>query len=369
LDKNSFIDYVSAFSHGCYEFSRFKTNKNRKENIKNISFATQESLQENFDYAESLHANFGFCKDIANLPANIATPTFLSNEARDFSNKHSSKVDIEIIDESEFEKIGLNAMLFVSKGSEQSGKFIILKYSGADSSAPIHALVGKGVTFDTGGISLKPPAKMDEMKFDMCGAANVFSAFRTIVETGVKVNLVAAITCVENMPSSKAGKPGDIVTSLSGQTIEVLNTDAEGRLVLCDALTYVQNKYKPSTIVDVATLTGACIVALGTHIAAICANNDGFAQQIQKISNFCNDQVWQLPIDDTSVKTLESKFADMANIGNVPAGQTMVAAGFLQKFINTDCKWAHLDIAGVAWHDKQATGRPLRLLVEHIKSL
>jgi leucyl aminopeptidase len=303
------------------------------------------------------------CRALGDMPPNICTPTYLSETAINLANDLGLKV--EILEESDMKNLGMNSLLSVSKGSIEKPKLISLSYQGNKKSKPI-VLVGKGVTFDTGGISLKPGQAMDEMKYDMCGAASVMGVMKAVALMKLPVNLTVVVPTVENMPAHNASKPGDVVKSMSGQTIEILNTDAEGRLILCDALTYVQ-KYDPEIVIDVATLTGACIIALGKVNSGLMSNNQALADEIIKASEGSNDGVWQLPISDEYDEQLKSNFADVANIGGREAG-SVTAACFLARFTK-DYKWAHLDIAGTAWNsgaNKGATGRPVPLLSEII---
>jgi len=303
------------------------------------------------------------CRTLGDMPPNICTPTYLSETANNLANDLGLKV--EILEESDMKNLGMNSLLSVSKGSIEKPKLISLSYRGNKKSKPI-VLVGKGVTFDTGGISLKPGQAMEEMKYDMCGAASVMGVMKAVALMKLPVNLTVVVPTVENMPAHNASKPGDVVKSMSGQTIEILNTDAEGRLILCDALTYVQ-KYDPEIVIDVATLTGACIIALGKVNSGLMSNNQALADEIIKASVSSNDGVWQLPISDEYDEQLKSNFADMANIGGREAG-SVTAACFLARFTK-DYKWAHLDIAGTAWNsgaNKGATGRPVPLLSEII---
>ena len=260
----------------------------------------------------------------------------------------------------------MHCLLSVGNGSVEPSKLIVLNYQGTDKDSAPHVLVGKGITFDTGGISLKPGAAMDEMKYDMCGAASVLATMQAVIDMDLDLNVVAIVASAENMPAGNATKPGDIVTTMSGQTVEILNTDAEGRLVLCDALTYAE-RFKPASVVDVATLTGACIIALGHHTTAVLSNDDDFAQDLVKAGQEAFDATWQLPIGEEYQEQLQSNFADLANIGGRPAG-TITAACFLARFAES-FKWAHLDIAGTAWTSgkaKGATGRCVPLLVQHL---
>jgi leucyl aminopeptidase len=319
--------------------------------------------QSKLDYGYSIAQGMHLCRTLGDMPPNICTPTYLSETAKNLANDLGLKV--EILEESDMKNLGMNSLLSVSKGSIEKPKLISLSYQGNKKSKPI-VLVGKGVTFDTGGISLKPGQAMDEMKYDMCGAASVMGVMKAVALMKLPVNLTVVVPTVENMPAHNASKPGDVVKSMSGQTIEILNTDAEGRLILCDALTYVQ-KYDPEIVIDVATLTGACIIALGKVNSGLMSNNQALADEIIKASESSNDGVWQLPISDEYDEQLKSNFADMANIGGREAG-SVTAACFLARFTK-DYKWAHLDIAGTAWNsgaNKGATGRPVPLLSEII---
>jgi leucyl aminopeptidase len=312
--------------------------------------------------AEGIAAGSGFARDLSNQPGNICHPTYLAEAAKDLETQFDN-LSVEILEEADMEALGMGSLLSVSQGSDQPAKLIVLKYNGAaDDQAPV-ALVGKGVTFDTGGISLKPGLNMDEMKFDMGGAASVFGSVKACAEMKLAINVIGVIGAVENMPSARATRPGDIVKSMSGTTIEVLNTDAEGRLVLCDALTYV-GKYKPKLVIDIATLTGACIVALGRDICALIANDQELADGILKSGKTIGDHVWQLPLHASYKKLLKSAHADLGNIGGPTAG-TITAACFLSHFAK-DYRWAHLDIAGTAWTGKDATGRPVPLLTQFL---
>jgi leucyl aminopeptidase len=306
-----------------------------------------------------------FAKDLGNLPANICTPSYLAEQAKALKGKQS-KLNISVTDEAEMTRLGMGALLSVSRGSDQPSKLIILEYRGADKKSKPVVLVGKGITFDSGGISIKPSQAMDEMKFDMCGAASVLGTVKACVEMDLPINVVGLIASAENMPGGRASKPGDIITTLSGQTVEILNTDAEGRLVLCDALSYAE-RYKPDTVIDIATLTGACIVALGQHPSGLMTNHDALARELLEAGNESGDRVWQLPLWDDYQEQLDSNFADMANIGGRYAG-AITAGCFLARFTK-NYHWAHLDIAGTAWNtgkEKGATGRPVPLLTQFL---
>ncbi|MBI2295234.1 MAG: leucyl aminopeptidase [Betaproteobacteria bacterium] len=303
-------------------------------------------------------------RDLGNLPPNVCTPSHLADQARELAKRYRMKV--EVLERADMERLGMGALLSVARGSVQPPKFITLEYRGGPKKLKAVALVGKGITFDTGGISLKPAAEMDEMKFDMCGAAAVRGTLKAVGELRLPVNVVGAIPTTENMPGGRATRPGDIVTSLSGQTVEILNTDAEGRLILCDALTYVE-RYRPAAVIDIATLTGACVVALGHVATGLFATHDVLAREIIGAGETAYDRVWHMPLWDDYQEALKSNFADFANIGGRPAG-AVTAACFLARFTKK-YKWAHLDIAGTAWKsgkEKGATGRPVPLLTQFL---
>ena len=304
-------------------------------------------------------------KDLGNLPGNICTPTYLAAQALALAKSHKS-IKTTVLEEKDMQKLGMGSLLSVTRGSEQPAKLITLEYHGADKKQKPIVLVGKGITFDSGGISLKPGAEMDEMKFDMCGAASVLGTLQAVAEMHLKLNVVGVIPSCENLPSGRATKPGDIVTSMSGQTIEILNTDAEGRLILCDALTYA-GKFKPDTVVDIATLTGACVIALGHVASGLFSNQESLAKDLLAAGDQAYDRAWQLPLWDDYQPLLDSNFADMQNIGG-RAGGTITAACFLSRFTR-DYRWAHLDIAGTAHKsgkEKGATGRPVPLLAQYL---
>jgi len=300
-------------------------------------------------------------RTLGNLPPNVCTPSYLADEARKLAKQF--KLGVEVLERRDMERLGMGALLSVTAGSRQPPKLIVLRYSGAAISKRPLALVGKGITFDTGGISLKPGAEMDEMKFDMSGAGSVLGAMRALAGMKARVNVVGLIPTCENMPGGAATRPGDIVTTLSGQTVEILNTDAEGRLILCDALTYSE-RFSPEAVVDIATLTGACVIALGHVASGLFANDQRLADEIVAAGNDAWDRVWQMPLWDDYQEQLRSNFADMANIGGRPAG-SVTAACYLSRFTKK-LKWAHLDVAGTAWksgREKGSTGRPVPLLV------
>ncbi|MCP5278273.1 MAG: leucyl aminopeptidase [Thiobacillus sp.] len=303
-------------------------------------------------------------KDLGNLPGNVCTPTYLANQAKALGKESGLKV--QVLDQGQIEKLGMGSFLSVAKGSDEPPRFIVLEHKGGKKGEKPVVLVGKGITFDSGGISLKPAAEMDEMKYDMCGAASVLGTLRAVAELKLPLNVVGLIPTCENLPNGRANKPGDVVTSMSGQTIEVLNTDAEGRLILCDALTYAE-RYEPAAVVDIATLTGACVIALGHVATGLLANRDDLAADLLQAGDAAHDRCWQLPLWEDYQEQLKSNFADMANIGGRPGG-TITAACFLSRFTEK-YHWAHLDIAGTAWKsgkEKGATGRPVPLLVHFL---
>lgn len=330
------------------------------------SKSEHKAIQQGIDLGEALAAGMRLTKELGDLPGNICTPTYLADQSKALQ-KHYKTIKTTVLEEKQMEQLGMGALLSVTRGSRQPAKMITVEYTGGKRGSKPVVLVGKGLTFDSGGISIKPGLAMDEMKYDMCGAATVLGVIKTIAELGLPINVTGVIPSSENMPDGDANKPGDIVTSMSGQTIEVLNTDAEGRLILCDALTYCE-KYKPDVVIDIATLTGACIVALGNHTSGLLANNQDLADDLLAAGKEAGDRCWQLPLWDEYDEQLKSNFADMANIGG-PGGGTITAACFLSRYTK-DYTWAHLDIAGTAWKsggaDKGATGRPVPLLVQYL---
>ncbi len=317
-------------------------------------------------YVTSAIAGIEYAKEWGNRPANHATPTLLGKAAQSLD--QYKNISVDVLGLKEVSKLGMGSFMSVAQGSDQPLRFIVLKYNGSAKSDAPTVLVGKGITFDTGGISLKPGAEMDEMKFDMCGAASVLGAFRALAGLQPKINVIGLIPACENMPSGKAVKPGDVVTSMSGQTIENLNTDAEGRLVLCDALTYAE-RFKPKAVIDIATLTGACVIALGNLRSGMFSSDEALAQSLLEAGEQSGDPCWRMPLDEEYAEGLKSNFADMANVAG-RAGGSITAAKFLQKF-TAKYPWAHLDIAGTAWKSgaaKGATGRPVLLLLEYLLS-
>ncbi len=329
--------------------------------LQSVTFA--DGKQDGIDKGMAIASGMALTRMLGDMPSNVCTPTYLAETAQGLAKKFGLKC--EILEEADMSALGMGSLLSVSKGSIEAPKLISLSYTGNGAAKPI-VLVGKGVTFDSGGISLKPGTGMDEMKYDMCGAAGVLGTMHAVAEMKLKVNLTIVVPTVENMPAHNASKPGDVVTSMSGKTIEILNTDAEGRLILCDALTYVV-KFNPEVVIDTATLTGAVIVALGKHHCGVMANDQDLADDLIAAGKTALDTAWQLPLDDEYDELLKSNFADMGNIGGREAG-TVTAACFLSRFTK-DYRWAHIDIAGTAWISgakKGATGRPVPLLTQYI---
>jgi leucyl aminopeptidase len=353
-----------------YRFDQMKSKKNEvRRPLRKITFCVERRNE--LDLAEqalmegqAIASGMTLTKNLANLPANICTPSYLAEQAHALAAEY--RLGIEVLERADMENLGMNTLLSVAKGSHQPPKFIVLKYAGGRKGSKPVVLVGKGVTFDTGGISLKPAPEMDEMKFDMSGAASVIGTMKAVAQMKLPLNVIAVVPATENMPGGGATRPGDIVTSMSGQTIEILNTDAEGRLILCDALTYVE-RFEPECVVDVATLTGACVIALGHVVTGLLGNHDGLARELLDAGQDAYDRAWQLPLWDDYQEQLQSNFADMANIGG-RAGGTITAACFLSRFTKK-YDWAHLDIAGTAYRsgkEKGSTGRPVPLLTHFL---
>ncbi len=354
-----------------YRFTSMKSKPAKPGKASKLTIAVRDTkaataARKGVSQGDALGQGMNFTRELANLPGNVCTPGHLAKEARALARK-TKNMSCKVLNEAEMKKLGMGSLLSVTAGSEQPAHLVVLEYKGAAASRKPVVLVGKGITFDTGGISLKPPATMDEMKYDMSGAASVLGTFKALAELQPRKNVVGIIPTCENMPGGRATKPGDIVTSMSGQTIEVLNTDAEGRLILCDALTYAQKFYKPAALIDIATLTGACVIALGSHHTGLMANSDKLATKLLAAGQSSDDRAWQLPLGEDYARQLHSNFADMANIGGREAG-TITAGCFLSKFTQ-DVDWAHLDIAGTAWKGgkaKGSTGRPVPLLLEFV---
>ncbi len=362
---------IASIDAALYNFNQLKLEKHEpRRPLRKFIFSVSgrgQLMQGELAVRQGMAISDGIhlAKNLGNLPANICTPTYLAKFARKLDKQHPH-IKTTILEEKDMEKLNMGALLSVTRGSQEPGKLITLSYTGSNNNQQPIVLVGKGVTFDSGGISLKPGAGMDEMKYDMCGAASVFGVIDACAELQLPVNVIGIVPTVENMPDGSASKPGDIVTSMSGQTIEILNTDAEGRLILCDALSYAE-KFDPDVIIDIATLTGACIVALGEHPAGLLSNHNPLANDLLSAGKKSGDRCWQLPLWEDYQQQLDSNFADMANIGGKGAG-TITAACFLSRFTKKH-HWAHLDIAGVAWKsgkEKGATGRPVGLLAQYI---
>jgi leucyl aminopeptidase len=353
---------------GFYKYSETLSKKAQKPNLKKVTVLHEQataSLKNALQQGVEIGQGMNLARQLGNLPGNICTPSYLADCADGLSKKYK-KLSCKVLSEAQMKKLKMHSLLSVTAGTEEPAKFIIMEHKGGKAGEQPYVLVGKGVTFDSGGISLKPGAAMDEMKYDMCGAASVFGTMQAVSELDLKANIIGVVGAVENLPSGKATKPGDVVTSMSGQTIEILNTDAEGRLVLCDALTYVE-RFKPKTVIDIATLTGAAIVALGKHATALYSNNDKLSEQLIEAGKKTHDRAWPMPLWDDYDKQLSSNFADIANIGGPQAG-SVTAACFLARFTKK-YDWAHLDIAGPAWLNgpaKGATGRPVNLLVQYL---
>mgnify|MGYP006087237559 FL=1 len=366
---------VESFEAGLYSFTKMKGKPPKNGNsIESVDLLIDdksefETVLSAIAVGSALTAGINSAKTLGNLPGNICTPTYLADQAKQLAKDYSS-ITTKIIEEKEIERLGMGAFMSVTRGSVQPGKLIVITHKGGKAKEAPHVLVGKGITFDTGGISLKPGAGMHEMIWDMCGAASVFGTMLAIAEQGLAMNVVGVIAAAENMPSGDASRPGDIVKTMSGQTVEILNTDAEGRLVLCDALTYI-DQFNPKTVIDVATLTGACIVALGSHASAMYANDDGVAADLTKAGEDSLDRVWRMPLWEDYQVQINSAFADMANIGGREAG-SITAACFLARFTKK-YRWAHLDVAGSAFKgsgpSKGSTGRPVSLLFEYLNNL
>lgn len=337
----------------------------KKLTINVVSRSDVKPAEAGLKQGQAIGAGVSLAKDLGNLPPNVCTPTYLAEQAKALSKSHG--LEVQVLDRAEMEKLGMGSFLGVAQGSRQPPKLIVLQHKkGKKGQKPV-VLVGKGITFDTGGISLKPGAEMDEMKYDMCGAASVLGTFKAIADMGLPINAVGIIPTCENMPDGNAIRPGDVLTSMSGQTIEVLNTDAEGRLILCDALTYAE-RFEPAAVVDIATLTGACVIALGHHLSGLFSNHDALARELLAAGEGAQDRAWHMPMLEDYQGQLDSNFADMANIGGRAAG-SITAACFLSRFAKK-YDWAHLDIAGTAWKsgkEKGSTGRPVPLLTEFLR--
>ena len=364
LSQSAVRQLASAAALASYQYTATKSH-NPSSALECISIAADEAFHDAVAEGAAIGRGSNLARELGNLPGNVCTPTYLAEQAQALD-KQYARLNTTVLEEAEMETLGMGALLAVSRGSRQPAKLITMEYKGAGANDKPICLVGKGLTFDAGGISLKPGAGMDEMKYDMCGAASVFGAIQMACELKLPLNIVAVVPSSENLPDGIAVKPGDVVTSMAGKTIEILNTDAEGRLILCDALEY-SRRFDPEVVVDMATLTGACIIALGHHISGLMGNDDELAAELLAAGEAASDPAWRLPINDDYQQQLKSNFADIANIGGRPAG-TITAACFLARFTE-DYRWAHLDIAGTAWKSgahKGATGRPVPLLSEFL---
>ncbi|MDX1497864.1 MAG: leucyl aminopeptidase, partial [Salinisphaeraceae bacterium] len=370
LVKQGVMSALDSF----YRFEQCRSqSEDNKRSLQRMTFAVA-SRTELADAENGLREGIAIghgkdlAKDLGNLPGNLCTPTYLADQAKKLA-ADNAKLSTTILEEDEMEKLGMGSLLSVSRGSREPAKLIIMEYNGGAKDDKPLVLVGKGLTFDAGGISLKPAAGMDEMKYDMCGAASVFGAVQAAVELDLPLNIIGVVPSSENLPDGAANKPGDIVTSMSGTTIEILNTDAEGRLILCDALTYVERNYQPAAVVDMATLTGACVIALGSHASALFTNNEKLGKALRAAGELSGDRAWPMPLWPEYDAQLKSPFADVAIVGGREAG-AITAAAFLGRFTKK-LRWAHLDIAGTAWNsgkNKGATGRPVALLTEWLLS-
>ena len=358
--------FTLALTQADYRYDQYKSKK-AETILEHIDLIATKSTLDDAQIAliAAVEQGQSTARDLGNCPPNICFPEYLAEQALQLAQEFPDLVKVTVLDEQQLADLGMNAFLAVSKGSERPGRVITIEYLAKTEDAPV-VLVGKGVTFDTGGISLKPGLGMDEMKYDMCGAASVLGTMRALCEAQLPIHVVGAIAAAENMPSGHATRPGDIVTTMSGQTVEILNTDAEGRLVLCDTLTYIK-RFNPALVIDIATLTGACVVALGSVLSGLFSPDDELAQEIETAGQQSFDRVWRMPVIDDYQEQLDSPFADIGNIGGPKAG-AVTAACFLQRFTR-DYRWAHLDVAGTAWNSgaaKGATGRPVPLLVQFL---
>jgi leucyl aminopeptidase len=369
-------DGALAMADEFYRFDGFRGAKAREElpvlRLERLTFDVPKrsdlpAAEAALTQAEAIAAGMAFTKDLGNTPPNVCTPSWLGEQAKALGREHRS-VKVKVLGRDEMKKLGMGAFLAVAQGSRQPPRLIVLEYfHGAKGDKPV-ALVGKGITFDTGGISIKPADKMDEMKFDMCGAASVLGTFKAVAELKLPINLVGVIPTCENMPGGEATRPGDIVTSMAGITIEILNTDAEGRLILCDALTYAEKQYEPALCVDVATLTGAIVIALGAFPTGLFSNTPALARALLDAGDDMGDRAWQMPLWEDYQGMLRSEHADLANISGGREAGAITAASFLHRFTRK-MKWAHLDIAATAWRGKRATGRPVPLLTRWLAGL
>ena len=357
---------LAAISQAAYRFTPYKSSKPGAPKLRRVGVLSRQraKIRRAIGHGQALDDGLTLAKDLGNQPPNVCNPTFLAREARRLS-RVAGNVTTTVLDEKKMAELGMGAFLSVTRGSATPGKMIIVNYKGGNRGDKPVVLIGKGITFDTGGINIKSSAGMDEMKWDMCGAASVLGAMKAAIAAQLPVNLIVIAAAAENMPGSRASRPSDIVTTMSGQTVEIMNTDAEGRLVLCDALTYAK-RFKPAAVVDIATLTGAQVVALGSQASALYANDDDLANSLASAGDEAGDRMWRMPLWDDYQSALDSAFADMKNVGGGRAAGSIVAACFLSRFAK-DFPWAHLDIAGSAYvGGKGSTGRPLPALFEFL---
>lgn len=376
-----FTQFVTHLIGSSYRFDHHKSKPKPADALSEVVLInTKDSLDDYktaLQFAQATATGMGAARDVANEAPNVLTPSELAKKAKQLAKDYADTITVSVLGEKDMEKLGMGCFLAVSQGSDQEGKLAVIEYYGksgksgkkAKLNKPI-ALVGKGLTFDSGGISLKPSAGMEEMKFDMGGAASILGTMHAIAEANLPIDIVAVLACAENMPSARASRPSDVVTAMNGTTVEILNTDAEGRLVLCDTLCYVQENYEPKVIIDTATLTGACVIALGSVRSALYSNDEDTIFALQAASEYTNDLVWHMPLDDAYDEQINSKVADIQNIGGREAG-SVTAACFLKRFIKEGQAWAHLDIAGTAWNGGgtcAATGRPVALLAQYLRS-
>jgi leucyl aminopeptidase len=348
-----------------YEYDATKSKKSDPVLLTEIVFfAAEQNLELSITTGKSVAHGVNLCRELGNLPANVCDPAYLAEQAVNLADAYD-EIEVEIVEEAQMEEMGMGAFMAVSRGSEKAGKIIVMKYNGGQEGQQPHVLVGKGLTFDSGGISIKPAAGMEEMKWDMLGAASVFGTMSTIAELKPNINVIGVVATAENMVSGGATRPGDVVTCMNGKTVEIINTDAEGRLVLCDTLTYVE-KFNPASVVDIATLTGAIVIGLGHHATGVYANDDELQQQLISAGNATWDRGWAMPLWDEYKEDLKSPYADFRNVGT-RAGGSITAALYLSEFAK-NYKWAHLDIAGTGWSNAKegASGRPVGLLTQYL---
>ena len=369
-DYNKLRQCLEVFSSESYHFAEMKSKAMRgiAPKLKRLTYMSERNdakTKSALNHATSIAAGVTLARDLGNYPPNVCTPSYLADRAKKLATEYP-KLKVKVLEEAQMRRLRMGSLLSVSSGSREPAKLIVMEYNGGPKKQKPVVLVGKGVTFDSGGISIKPASAMDEMKFDMCGAASVFGSIDAVARMGLNINLVGIVPATENLPDGAAVKPGDIVTSMAGHTIEILNTDAEGRLILCDALCYAQ-RYDPQVVIDIATLTGACVIALGAHASGLFSNNQKLADDLLKAGVTSGDRAWQMPLWPEYASQLQSNFADFANVGGREGG-SITAATFLSKF-TSEYSWAHLDIAGTAWKTgraKGATGRPVSLLCQYL---